>query len=79
MRACTFLTMVLVGLVTCVFLFPASAHAYLDPGTGSYIFQLVLAGIVGALFSITLFWRRIKLFFKNLSAKRNANEPHEQQ
>lgn len=32
---------------------------YLDPGTGSYIFQLVIAGLVGAGFIIRFYWKRI--------------------
>lgn len=41
----------------------APAHAYIDPGTGSYVFQIVIAAAVGAAFSIKLFWRRITGFF----------------
>lgn len=54
-------SLVLVAVV-CLF-FPGSAYAYLDPGTGSYIFQLILAGIVGFLFILRLYWKRIKGFF----------------
>jgi hypothetical protein len=32
---------------------------YLDPGSGSYIFQLLIAGLVGAGFIIRLYWKRI--------------------
>ena len=49
--------------------FPSSAYAYLDPGTGSYIFQLLLAGIVGLLFLVKVHWQRIKLFFTGLFSK----------
>jgi len=37
-----------------------SAHAYLDPGTGSMALQLMLGGIVGALAFIKLYWRKVK-------------------
>ena len=40
------------------------AQAYLDPGTGSQFLQLFLAGLFGALFSIKIYWRKIKDFFK---------------
>ena len=33
------------------------AHAYLDPGTGSYALQMSVAGVLGALFSLKMFWR----------------------
>jgi hypothetical protein len=38
------------------------AHAYLDPGTGSMIVQIVIAGTVGALFTLKTFWSQIKNF-----------------
>ena len=36
------------------------AEAYLDPGTGSMVLQLVLGGVVGALALGKLYWRRLK-------------------
>jgi len=42
------------------------AHAYLDPGTGSYALQIIIAGIVSVLFSLKMYWRRIVDFFNNL-------------
>lgn len=45
-------------LVLCV-LWPRNAHAYLDPGTGSYFLQLVLAALLGGLVSLKLAWGRI--------------------
>jgi hypothetical protein len=35
------------------------AWAYLDPGTGSYLFQMALAGLLGAVFSFRLQVRRL--------------------
>ena len=35
------------------------AHAYLDPGTGSYALQVAIASVFGALFSVKLFWGNI--------------------
>ena len=42
---------------------PAPSHAYLDPGTGSYLLQILSAGILGALFIIKTYWHKIKKFF----------------
>jgi len=39
------------------------AQAYLDPGTGSVIFQVIVGGLLGAAFAIKTFWRRIVGFF----------------
>ena len=35
------------------------AEAYIDPATGSMVLQMVIAGVVGALFALKLFWQRI--------------------
>ena len=59
----------LMFLVVVTFLFPMQAHAYLDPGTGSYFIQIALAAIVGALFAVRLFWGRIKAFVHRLFAR----------
>jgi hypothetical protein len=40
-----------------------SAHAYLDPGTGSILIQGLIAAVVGGLFYIRTAWSRIKAFF----------------
>ena len=44
-------------------------QAYLDPGSGSYLIQLLLGGLVGALFIIKAYWGRIRSFFKSLSSR----------
>lgn len=41
----------------------APAYAYLDPGTGSMLLQLLLGGVAGALVVGKLYWARIKSFF----------------
>ena len=49
-----------IGLGALVVLAAAQpAHAYLDPGTGSYALQMSIAGVLGALFSLKMFWRSI--------------------
>jgi hypothetical protein len=35
-------------------------YAYLDPGTGSIVLQLVLGGVVAALATARLYWTRIR-------------------
>ena len=39
------------------------AHAYLDPGTGTFILQILAAGAVGALFYVRRIGAAIKGFF----------------
>lgn len=40
------------------------AHAYLDPGTGSIILQLLLGGVAGGVVIAKLYWQRVTSFFK---------------
>lgn len=56
----------------------ASPHAYLDPGSGSYIIQLVIAALLGGGFLIKSFWRQISTFFKRLFTGRKDETPDEQ-
>lgn len=43
---------------------PAPAYAYIDPGAGGMMLQLLLAGTAGAAMVLKLFWRRIVSFFR---------------
>lgn len=38
--------------------------AYLDPGSGSYLLQLLIAAILGGVFALRVYWGRIKSFFR---------------
>jgi len=51
------------------FLFPKNAYAYLDPGSGSYIFQLIMGVLLGGVFAVTVFWKKMKIFFKRIFYK----------
>lgn len=51
-----------------------SAHAYIDPGIGSFVFQMLIAGLVGASFLIKVFWGQIKGFFNKYLLGRSADE-----
>ena len=47
-----------------------NAFAYLDPGTGSYIFQVLIAVSIGGLFTVKMYWQKIKIFFSHLFSKK---------
>lgn len=74
----TSLLMLLVAVVLVCLIFPRRAYAYLDPGTGSYILQLVLAGLLGAAFAVKLFWKNIKTFFAGLFSKEGEGDEAEE-
>ena len=54
------------SLIVAVFLvlsMAGEAYAYVDPGTGSYLLQILIAGLLGAAFALKLYWTRVKGFF----------------
>jgi len=55
-------------------LFPKNVHAYVDPGTGSYILQIVAAMVFGSIFALKLYWGKIKYFFTSLFIKKDGAE-----
>jgi hypothetical protein len=54
--------------------FSTPSYAYLDPGTGSYILQLIIGVLIGAAFAIRFYWKKIWSFLGNRRSKRQKNE-----
>ena len=50
-----------------------SAHAYLDPGSGSFALQFLLAGGLGALFFVRSYLSKIKNFFFSVFTKKKTD------
>jgi hypothetical protein len=48
---------------------PSTALAYLDPGTGSYMIQVAVGLIAGAVFMIKNYWVVISGYFRKLFKK----------
>ena len=59
--------------VLVLLVFPQAAFAYIDPGTGSFILQGILAALLGALAAVASFWRRITTFFSGLFGRKKEN------
>jgi len=49
--------------------YPQKVYAYLDPGTGSYILQLIIAAFFGVGFAVKVYWKKIKSFFHSHFSK----------
>ncbi len=64
-------------MIAVLLLFPANLYAYLDPGTGSYFFQILLAALVGALYGFRQYLGKIRTYLKNLlgSKKGKFHDP----
>ena len=50
-------------MLVLVFALPTTAFAYLDPGTGSMLLQVILGGIAAVAVALKLFWYRILAMF----------------
>lgn len=66
-------SVLLVATTGSVLLFEGSAFAYIDPGTGSYVLQGVIAALMGGLLFLKMSWTRLKgLFRKKNTTDRNG-------
>ena len=67
-----------VTLVLLILVIPQPAFAYLDPGTGSMMLQVLLAGLAGLLVVLRLYWKKIKAFLglvpKDIETLENKSE-----
>jgi hydrogenase-4 membrane subunit HyfE len=50
----------IIALIFFLLVLPQPAQAYIDPGTGSYVLQLVIGGFLGGLFIAKNYWQTIK-------------------
>ena len=55
-------TSLLIALIAALIL-PQTAHAYLDPASGSMILQAVIGGVAAAALAFRFYWQRIQAFF----------------
>jgi len=64
-------------LTTVCFLAPFPVYAYLDPGSGSYLIQIIVASLAGFGYLVRANWKQIKTrFFKKAKneAEREKNK-----
>lgn len=67
------------AIITAIIIFCSTqrAHAYIDPGTGSLIIQIIIGGLLGAMFALKIYWKRLKAYFSNLLSRRTQDDGHE--
>ncbi|HLC94212.1 MAG TPA: hypothetical protein VJH96_01440 [Patescibacteria group bacterium] len=51
------------------FLGVKGAHAYIDPGTGSYLIQIAIGSLLGGLYVVKKFWKSISAFITSFLRK----------
>ena len=57
----TFLLLLAAGLIV-----PGDAYCYIDPGTGSVMFQVLVGLLIGAIATLKLYWVKLKTFLSGL-------------
>ena len=50
------------------------AQAYFDPGTGSMVLQLLMASVLGFIFTLKTYWGKLKSSIKNFIGKKSADD-----
>jgi hypothetical protein len=59
-----------------IFLLVRPAYGYIDPGTGSYVLQTLLAILFAAAYTLKIYWRHVAGFFRyTFSRKRRDEKP----
>lgn len=48
---------------------PPEVFAYIDPGSGSFFLQMLIAGAMGFLFTVKIYWRRLTSFVRQMFSK----------
>lgn len=68
--------MVTVILCALIFnlIFYNNAYAYIDPGTGSYFLQMIIATALGGLFMIKLYWQKVKALVSNMFCHKSNSD-----
>jgi hypothetical protein len=61
---------ILITSIVLVMTIPTLAFGYIDPGTGSYLLQILIATLLGGILALKIFWQRVKTFFVNIVSRK---------
>jgi hypothetical protein len=61
-------TQFLIFLAVLLLATPTQLPAYVDPGSGSFFLQMLIAGLLGASMTVKTFWKQIKAYFSRGSS-----------
>lgn len=64
---------VIVCFILSFMLFSDPVYAYLDPASGSIVWQVVVGGLLAALATVRIYWKKIKSFFTR--SRKNLDRP----
>ena len=51
------------------------AEAYIDPGTASYVFQVIAGAVLGGVFLLRTYWNRVVTTVRSLVSRDAARRP----
>jgi hypothetical protein len=54
-----------------------TAHAYLDPGSTSMIWQMLLVALASVVVFFKFFWHKLSAFFGSMSKQKDDSKPSE--
>jgi hypothetical protein len=66
---------VLIAVAVALLAFPRPAAAYLDPVTGSLVWQVVVGGLLAAGVTIRIYWNKLRSWFSKKPRGVNSEEP----
>ena len=55
----------------------SEAHAYIDPGSGSALLQLILVCVAGIVVVAKLYWERVKTTCQSLFGRAGKTDPND--
>ena len=64
----------ILGMLSLSGIFFSDAYAYIDPGSGSILFQSLIGVLVGAVVAVKMYWLKIKNYFMDRSAKKITDD-----
>jgi len=63
-----------VFLICAMLALSPKAYAYLDPGLGSFLLQMLVAGLVGVVVAVRGFWGNLRGFFGRFKKPPKENQ-----
>jgi len=67
-------TFIVFGTLFYLIISPSPVWAYLDPGAGSYFFQIFISFLLAAFFVAKVYWENLKNFIRNKFFRRKNNK-----
>ncbi len=64
-------------LCTFLFMFPSKAYAYLEPGSVSFVLQLLMGALIGVSVVIKIYWRGIRTFVHKFVCRTTSEDDND--